>query len=115
MAEELTVTVTEKDNITIAAFCGNMGIATSDTIGEMVCELLTSEKKHIIFDLSAVEYISSVGLGAITLAYRQVVEAGGRLVLLKPQTRVKEVLVLTKIHTIMKVFHDTQQALDFLK
>jgi anti-sigma B factor antagonist len=63
-------------------------------------------------DLSAVDYIDSMGLGSLVKCFTSVKKAGGALKLLSLNKRNVELLLLTKLHTIFEVFGEEEDAVN---
>jgi anti-anti-sigma factor len=64
----------------------------------------------IVLDLAGVPYMDSSGLGAILNGYVSAQKSGHRLVLAAVNDRVKALIQLTKVDSILKVFADTDSA-----
>jgi anti-anti-sigma factor len=65
---------------------------------------------RVLVDLSAVNYISSIGIPMLINSAKSVASRGGRLALLTPQRNVAEVLELTGIPLIIAVYADLESA-----
>src|SRR5438067_11673799 len=73
-------------------------------------ELKKTGCRHIIADFSKVSYIDSTGIGFLIAIYTGVLrDRGGEFVLSAPNRRVREVLDLTKLSSILKLY-DTETA-----
>lgn len=68
----------------------------------------------VVLDLSAVSYISSVGLRALMLAARQVKAQGGRIVVAALTPIVREVFEISRFTLVYSVFADVDAALSSL-
>lgn len=68
----------------------------------------------VVLDLSAVSYISSVGLRALMLAARQVKAQGGRIVVAALTPIVREVFEISRFNLVFAVFADVDAALTSL-
>src|SRR5438132_6781904 len=74
-------------------------------------ELKKAGCRHIIADFSKVSYIDSTGIGFLIAIYTSVIrDCGGQLVLSAPNHRVRDVLDLTKLSSILKLFDDEAAA-----
>jgi anti-anti-sigma factor len=69
--------------------------------GENVC---------VLVDLSKVNYISSIGIPLLINSAKAVAKNGGRMILLKPQNNVENILELTGIPLIIPIHHDLDAA-----
>ena len=82
----------------------------------LVPELLKNGRKNLVFDLGGVTHIDSTGIGFLIAIYTSIVkEDGGKFVLASPNHRVREVLELTKLLTILPVYDSEAQALAALR
>ena len=73
-------------------------------------ELKQAGCRHIIADFSQVSYIDSTGIGFLVAIYTSVLrDRGGEFVLSGPNRRVRDVLDLTKLSSILKLY-DTEAA-----
>ncbi|MBF0289264.1 MAG: STAS domain-containing protein [SAR324 cluster bacterium] len=71
----------------------------SDGIGS----LLEAGKKNIILDFSTVTQISSVGIGAIVSAYREVHDQGGTMKIIGTRKSVGEAIKSTRIDQFIEL------------
>ncbi len=76
-----------------------MGGELSDGVGK----LLEEGKKNIILDFSKVAQISSVGLGAVASAYREISEQSGTLKIIGVQESVLEVIQSTRFDQFVEL------------
>jgi anti-sigma B factor antagonist len=72
---------------------------------------LGGESKFIL-NLKDVSYIDSSGLGALVACHSVVEAAGGTLRLLHLSKRNMELLILTKLTTVFRIFDDEQEAIN---
>jgi anti-sigma B factor antagonist len=69
------------------------------------------DKRAVIVDLSAVEYIASLGIRFLVAGAKAVSANGGKLVLLSPDEYVHDVLKTTGIDLVMPILFDRDAAL----
>ena len=77
---------------------------------EEVRKLLAEGKKKIVLNLAEVNYIDSSGLGELVSSYTAVKNAGGELKLLNLTSKVRDLLVITKLVTVFDVKDDEASA-----
>lgn len=71
---------------------------------------------RIVADFSAVSYIDSTGIGFLIAIYTSMIrEHNGKFVLAAPNHRVREVLQLTKLNTILPVYNTVEAAVEALR
>ncbi|HYK90455.1 MAG TPA: STAS domain-containing protein [Acidobacteriota bacterium] len=73
-------------------------------------DLLHSGVKKIVLNLAEVSYIDSSGLGELVSSFTSVAKEGGQLKLLNLTTKVREILVMTKLLTAFEVYDNEQAA-----
>ncbi len=74
-------------------------------------ELKQAGCRNIIADFSKVSYIDSTGIGFLISIYTSVRrDCGGQFVLSSPNRRVREVLDLTRLSSILKLYDDEAAA-----
>ena len=69
-------------------------------------DLLASGGRHVLVDLSRVDYVSSPGLGALMSGVASVHQAGGQLKLLAPGERVRTLLSVTRLIDLFEIYDD---------
>jgi anti-sigma B factor antagonist len=74
-------------------------------------DLVTSGRKNILLNLKNVTYIDSAGLGELVGAYASVTNVGGNIKLLNVQSKVHDLLQVTKLYTVFAAFDDEPEAL----
>lgn len=81
----------------------------SQQIEWTVSDLVQNNKKKVVFDLSAVNYLDSTGVGIIIMCSSKLKQSGGELRLAGPRGPVGEVLKLTQVNQIVPI-HPTVAA-----
>ena len=67
--------------------------------------------KKIVLNFADVSHIDSSGVGELVSSYATVARHGGQLVIVHLTKRTRELLTLTKLLTVFKVFEDEKEAL----
>jgi anti-sigma B factor antagonist len=83
----------------------------SGLVRNTIKELVNSGRKNILLNLKDVTYIDSAGLGEMVGAYATVTNMGGNIKLLHPQSKVHDLLQVTKLYTVFIAFEDEAEAL----
>jgi anti-anti-sigma factor len=79
-------------------------------------ELKNCGRRKVLADFSGVPYADSTGIAFVVGVYTSVTNSlGGRFVLVGPNHRVREVLDLTRLSTVIPVVADEAAGLVFLK
>ena len=74
--------------------------------------LVFQDRKQIIVNLAAVPYIDSGGLGQLVACYTTLAKAGGRLTLLKVNTKNHDLLSITKLVSVFETFDTEREAIE---
>jgi anti-sigma B factor antagonist len=83
----------------------------SGLVRSTIKESVNSGRKNILVNLKEVTYIDSAGLGELVGAYATVTNMGGIIKLLHPQSKVQDLLQITKLYTVFIAFDDEAEAL----
>ena len=104
-------TTREVGGVTIVDLSGKITLGEGGvTLRDEVRKLLAEGKKKIVLNLAEVNYIDSSGLGELVSAYTAVKNAGGELKLLNLTSKVRDLLVITKLVTVFDVKDDEASA-----
>lgn len=79
---------------------------------DKVRNLIQQGHTNVLVDLAGVSYIDSAGLGELVQTHSTVKNHGGSLKLLNPTKRLLELLVLTRLTTVLRTYDDETQALE---
>jgi len=77
-------------------------------------EVRNSGCSKVLADFRDVPYVDSTGIGFLVGVYTTVTNAGGRFVIVGPHPRVREVLDLTRLSTVMPIAADEAAGMEFL-
>lgn len=83
----------------------------SGLLRSTVKDLVTSGHKNILLNLKGVSYLDSAGLGEMVGSYATVTHQGGQIKLLNVQSKVHDLLQLTKLYTVFAAYADEEEAL----
>ena len=85
---------------------GRLDIAGTDRIAVPLAALAATDNRRVILDLSAVEFLASIGVRAILQNARAHQLRGGSLVLLGPRPLIQEVLQTAGVPNVVPVVAD---------
>ncbi len=88
---------------------------TSDELKQILKELVEAGKYNIVMDLTKTKYMDSSGLGAIVSKIASARSKRGDIRLANPRKYVLDLLALTHIDQIIKVFSNLNEAVDSFK
>ena len=107
----MTFKTREVGGVTIVDLSGKITLGEGGiTLREEVRKLVGEGQKKIVLNLAEVNYIDSSGLGELVSAYTAVKNAGGELKLLNLTSKVRDLLVITKLVTVFDVKDDEAAA-----
>ena len=97
--------------ITKINLSGRMDIEGVAQIETKFAGMCAAPRMAIVVDMSAVPYMSSIGIRALLINAKAVKQRGGKFVLLNPDINVKKVLVSSGIDQLINICDDLSQAL----
>ena len=108
----MQVKIAHRDGVAIARLEGKLAAGAGDKqLHNLIDDLLASNKKRILLDLSRVSGIDSSGVGELVAGLRVVRELGGELKILKLGGNVHRILDLTQALPLFDVYDDEATAI----
>jgi anti-sigma B factor antagonist len=108
----LTAKTRHEGNVAIVDLSGKITLGENTGIlREELRNLMAQGAKNIILNMKDVNYVDSAGLGELVGAYTTATNQGGAVKLLHLQGKMKDLMQITKLHTIFPAFEDEVQAL----
>jgi anti-sigma B factor antagonist len=104
-------TVVREKNISILRIDGKIIGESSNTLKREIDKQIRNGAVKIILDLSEVPLMDSSALGIIVAALTSLKKKDMKLVLLKPQKAVSDVLRITRLDTIFEIYDDEQKTI----
>jgi anti-sigma B factor antagonist len=112
----MTVSERSVDNVTILDVSGNVTLNDgAEQVRDKVRSVLQQGQKQVLVNLAGVSYMDSAGLGELVQAYSTVAKQGGKLKLVSPTKRLRDLLVITKLATVFDSFDDEAAAVASFK
>jgi len=101
----------DREGVAVLDLNGRITVGKEATaLREKVAELAASGMRNLVFNLAAVDYIDSTGLGALVICAMSLRKAGGNVKLVNLNRRNIELLVMTKLATVFEIFTDEGDA-----
>ncbi len=75
----------------------------------LLAEVARGERR-LLLNCAALTYVDSAGVGELVSAYASIVRRGGELKLLQPGARLREVLQITRLDTLLPVCENEEAA-----
>jgi len=112
----MLLTVSElEDGIKLISLTGRMDIVGTQEIDTRLTVATASESANIIIDLSAVEFMASIGIGVLVRAANALLHRKGKIVFMNPQSNVLHALESTQINKVVPIVNNLEAAREFLK
>ncbi len=107
----LTANTREVGNVSIIDLDGKITLGENTGIlRNAITSVLSKGSKNLLLNLAGVSYVDSAGLGELVGAYTTATNQGGAVKLLHMQTKMKDLMTVTKLHTIFPAFEDEKDA-----
>src|SRR3954452_10702944 len=98
-------------NVDIVDLSGKITLGENTGIlRDEIRSLLAQGQKNILLNMGGVSYVDSAGLGELVGAYTTATNQGGSVKLLNLQGKMKDLMKITKLHTIFAIFEAEQSA-----
>lgn len=109
----LTAKTRRMENVVIVDLAGKITLGENTGIlRDELKSLLAQGDKNILLNMGGVSYVDSAGLGELVGVYTTVANGGGSVKLLNLQGKMKDLMQITKLHTIFEIFDDERSALE---
>jgi anti-sigma B factor antagonist len=107
----LTIDERTVDGVMVLDLGGRITIGEdSAALRETVKAHLERGAKSILINLGGVSYVDSSGIGALVSCFTTTKNRGGQLKLLNLTTRIKDLLMITKLLTVFESYEDEGEA-----
>lgn len=108
----MKITETTVKEVTVVTVEGSIDALTASELTNFMDNLISKGKTKLVADFSGVDYTSSAGLRVLLAAVKDTRAKGGDFYLAGIQPDVEKVLSLSGFTSIIKIFGDTDQAVD---
>jgi anti-sigma B factor antagonist len=108
----LRLSVSSEGDSAVVEVGGEVDLATAAHLQQFVERVIDIGYRDVVLDLGATSYMDSIGLGAVVGLDRLAREAGGAVRLRHPTARVRRLLDLTLVGTVLHVEPDGSAAAD---
>ncbi|PPQ30591.1 STAS domain-containing protein [Rhodopila globiformis] len=72
---------------------------------------VAGSNRHVLVDLSAVNFVSSIGIRTLVLGAKTIQRRGGKLLLLSPSSEVEQVLQTIGVTDLLPIVRDEAEAI----
>ena len=108
--ERLRLELRETGSMAVVGIHGSAGMDEADTIRIQLEELTAKHVPLIILDLSDMDFISSLGLGAIIAGHLKTRHYEGEIRLVNPQPAVRRLLETTRLTKLFPLYASLDMA-----
>ncbi|MEN8097752.1 MAG: STAS domain-containing protein [Chloroflexota bacterium] len=104
----MEVTIRALKSVDLVEVAGRVDSVSAPRLDQALKDLMQNGRYKIALDLKGVEYMSSSGLRAIVSCLREVHKPifGGNLVIVQPSERVRDVLEISGLDSVLNVYDD---------
>ncbi len=103
--------VTQRDNAVVIAIVGSVSMTDADRLQRKLEELAAERVSVIVLDLKEMDFICSVGLGAIIVGYLKCRHHAGQVRLACPLPAVRELLETTCLTKLFDIYDTVEEAM----
>ena len=108
----MNITIRENNGVTVIDLSGRLTLGDGPAIlREDIRRLLEEGKTRLLLNLAGVTHLDSAGMGLLVGAYATVSRSGGQLKLSNLTSRVKDLLIITKLCTVFEIYDDEASAI----
>jgi len=111
MEREVIMSTVESPGSTVITPDGDLLIAGVRDVQAAISSVISSGKRELIIDFRKVEYLSSLGIGAILQGLRQARESGGEIKLVNVSPPLRRIFALAGIENVLDICETEEEAL----
>lgn len=101
---------TPNETTRILDLSGEVDVYTSPQLKQDLVQLAESGVKHVIINLSKVEYLDSTGLGVLIGGLKRMREHDGNMALVGPGMRILRIFEITGLDKIFDIYPTEEEA-----
>jgi len=98
------------DGVKVISLAGRMDIAGTQEIELRFTNLAASQKALIAVDLAEVSFLASIGMRTLVSSARALMNRGGAMALVRPQSMVQQALVAAGIDSLIPIYPSIDEA-----
>jgi anti-anti-sigma factor len=103
---------TDEQGVAVVAVRGFINFGESaQQFSAYLEELLADDTPVVLIDMSGIDHVDSTGLGELVGYLQRFEKEGRRLALLRPHTRILNLLRLTRLNEIFPIYDDHSAAI----
>ena len=86
-----------------------------DALKEHIQTQLSKNNKNIILDLNMIDYIDSLGIGAIIKLHKQIQDDNGSFIIINMSKAIYKLITMLNIEKTLSIKENIKEAIDFFK
>jgi anti-anti-sigma factor len=110
MDKPLELDVSRQEEVWVIRIVGSVGMNEADQLRAALEEIMAEPARAIVLDLSGMDFICSLGLGAMIAAHQKMRGQAGDLKLVNPQPPIREVLEATRLTKLFAICSSIEEA-----
>src|SRR5437870_4729492 len=107
----MNISTRKVGGVFVVDIIGRIVLGEGGRLRETVSGALADGERKLLLNMAEVNYLDSAGLGEIVRAYTSARKVGGQLHLLKLTNKVRDLLLITKLCTVLEVHDDEAEAI----
>lgn len=111
IADKLTTEVVQLERGVLVTPVGSASMDLCDRLQASLEKACQMRPRVLVIDLSRLDFICSLGLGGIVVAFLRMHKSDGRLALARPSPAIREILATTRLGTLMPIYDSVEEAL----
>ena len=109
--ENLRIHSEQYDGWIVARVVGDLDVYTAPRLREFISDSVALGHTDVVLDLEGVGFLDSTGLSVMVAGLRKAKEAGGDLLIIKPNHQIQRILSITDLVKILPIHADIEEAL----
>jgi anti-sigma B factor antagonist len=103
-------------DITVLELKGRVTLGReTSSLETLVKELREADVRKLVFDMSAIDYVDSSGLGMLTFCFATMKKSGGAFRIAAPNDRVRQLLKFTHLDTVLPIDASAEESCQKLR
>jgi anti-sigma B factor antagonist len=114
MEFNLEYTVTE-DDIVCVVLAGSLDVATAPQVRDLLIRLIDEGRYRLVLELSAVDFVDSIGLGVFVGVVHRLRPHDGSLAVAAPSPQTRKVFEITQLVRVLPLFDSLGSAIEAVR
>ena len=106
-------TTTLTPSLTKITLVGQMNAAGAQKI-DLSFNVTVGASQNVLVDMTEVDFLASMGIRTLVVGAKALNRRGGRMVIMKPTPDVEQVLIASRIDSLISIVHAQDEALALL-